>query len=147
MRRWLRLLASPIACLLLFPIAADGRREATIGKLSLAVRRSCQKSGGSIKRVGMAQAEACVRLYPDRGKQCTGPSDCKGECRFLDDTRPIPVTKPRGSRRQSSQSNWNPPQVPPIGSKAAGQCQWSADRFGCRATVVDGRIKDDFCLD
>lgn len=90
----------------------------------------------------MAQAEACVRLFADRGKECRNDRDCQGECRFVDDSRGPP---PENS---VSEPAWmDPANVPPIGSAVVGHCQWSSDPFGCRSLVVNGRLQDMSCTD
>jgi hypothetical protein len=111
-------------------------------KLSPTAVKACLATGGSVIKVGMAQAEACVRLFADRGKKCTGPSDCEGECRYWDDTRPILPVKGSGRSRLSQ-----PLHMPATGTKAVGQCQWTSDPFGCRATVAGGRVQSSFCVD
>lgn len=145
MRRIIPPFAVPIfSCALL--ILSGGHLEARSIKLTVAAAKSCVKSGGVVEKVGMAQHEACVRLFPDRGKRCTGPTDCGGECRFADDTRPLP--RPGSvSRRQLYLLLHQWDKMPPVGSKVVGKCQWSSDRFGCRATVVGGRLQGAMCLD
>ncbi len=131
-------------CALLIP--SGGRLEARSTKLTVAAAKVCVKSGGVVGKVGMAQHDACVRLFPDRGKRCAGPKDCGGECRFADDTRPLPRLG-SVSRRQLDLLLHPWDKMPPVGSKVVGKCQWSSDRFGCRATVVNGRLQGSMCLD
>ncbi|MDR6114154.1 MULTISPECIES: hypothetical protein [unclassified Sphingomonas] len=120
--------------------------EAKSTRLTQAEAKACSKGGGIVKRVGLAQNEACIRLFPDRGKQCTGPADCTGECRFSDDTRPLPPPN-TVSRRQMEALLHQWDKMPPIGSKVVGKCQWSSEAFGCRATVVGGRLQERMCRD
>jgi S1-C subfamily serine protease len=99
----------------------------------------CAASGGAIKKVGMAQAEVCIHLFPDRDKVCTDSKDCRGECRYVDDTRPLNPAK-AGDEIQSLNDT-------PVGTKVEGKCQWSDDEFGCRATVEGGKLQAWSCVD
>lgn len=126
--------ASLTAC-----IQVDGDPD----KLSADKASECVSSGGSIEQRGMALAETCVRLFADRGKECGSGSDCEGECRFDDDTRGPPP--PDGA---TSEAAWmHPSKTPPLGTAVVGHCQWSSDPFGCRSTVVNGKLQESLCVD
>lgn len=130
--------------LLALLLLAGGWRgvETRAGRLTPGARSHCLASGGTVSRVGMAQAETCVRRFADRGKACRNDRDCEGECRFVDDTRGPP---PENS---VSEPAWmDPANVPPSGSAVVGHCQWSSDPYGCRSLVVNGRLQDMSCTD
>jgi hypothetical protein len=93
----------------------------------------CSAMGGSLRRVGDLQLNACVHAYADGGKVCTDKSECEGECRIVDDTRPHDL------------QNW----VESLSSSEpkAGRCQWTDDKFGCRSTVVRGQVQPTLCVD
>lgn len=101
---------------------------------------ACRDAGGMIRRVGMAQVNACVRLYSDRGRECSSHSE--GECRFEDDLRGPPPESP------GSEPAWmHPVTIPPVGSQVVGHCQWSSDQFGCRSLVEGGLLGAVECVD
>jgi hypothetical protein len=118
--------------------------ETGADRLAPAARSECLASGGTISKVGMAQAEACVRLFADRGKKCRNVGDCEGECRYDDDTRGPPPPENSGV----SEPAWMyPTTTPPIGSVVVGHCQWRSDPFGCRSLVVNGKLQETICVD
>ena len=73
---------------------------------------------------GRMGTERCVITYADGGKRCTDGDDCLGDCR-IDDV---------GS-------------VPDAAATAAGRCQVNSSRFGCYATVENGRAEATICVD
>jgi hypothetical protein len=104
--------------------------------LTKPARAECLRSGGTVEKVGMAQAEACIHLFADREKICTDNDDCLGECRFHDDTRPVAPNDTPQSLNE-----------PPLLSQVKGKCQWSDSDFGCRSTIERGWLQDWICVD
>ena len=113
-------------------------RQAVAPPMVYSIAANCAASGGKIEKVGMAQTQACIHLFPDRGKQCQGKSECEGECRYVDDTRPI-----EAKNVNEEEARW----ATRPGTEVVGACQWSDDQFGCRSTVQDGKIKEAICVD
>ena len=95
----------------------------------------CSATGGSLRRVGSAQVNACVHYYADRGKPCNDKRECEGECRAIDDTR----------GRADDLLSWVTPRSP--SGQNAGRCQWTDEKVGCRATVVRGQVQPGLCID
>ena len=75
------------------------------------------------QRVGRAQTLQCVIAYPDGGKVCRDGDDCLGDCRV-----------PGGV-------------IVEDGRTVQGQCTATSDRFGCYATVEDGKASGTICVD
>lgn len=83
----------------------------------------CAARGGELKPVGRMQSIQCVITYADAGKRCTDGDQCAGDCRLED--APFPEA----------------------GTAAVGQCAATSDRFGCHATVEDGKATPALCID
>src|SRR6185312_10445461 len=84
---------------------------------------SCVEAGGEIEEVGLAGIKMCIHLFADRGKQCRNDSDCEGECRYVDDSRP-----PEEKNIDTEVSRMKTP----LGTPVVGHCQWSNNQSGCR---------------
>jgi len=84
---------------------------------------ACAARGGELKQVGRMQSWQCVVSYADAGKRCTDGDDCQGDCRVEGNTGLA------------------------AGAETAGVCQATSDRFGCYATVEDGRTRGTLCVD
>ena len=84
---------------------------------------ACTQRGGTLKQVGRLQSWQCVVNYADAGKRCTDGDQCQGDCRLEGNTGVA------------------------AGMAAAGVCQATSDRFGCHATVTDGKAGPTLCID
>jgi len=84
---------------------------------------ACATRGGAMKQVGRMQSWQCVISYADAGKRCTDGAQCQGDCRVEGNTGAA------------------------AGTATAGVCQATSDRFGCHATVVDGKVGPTLCID
>lgn len=85
---------------------------------------ACEARGGRMSPQGRMQTLQCVIAYADAGKRCTDGSDCLGDCRVADVTR-----------------------APAAGMAAVGQCQADSSRFGCHATITNGKAAATICVD
>jgi hypothetical protein len=83
----------------------------------------CEARGGRMTPQGRMQTLQCVVSYADAGKRCTDGDDCQGDCRVEDS--PFPAA----------------------GASAVGRCQADSGRFGCYATVENGRAQAALCVD
>ncbi|WP_374514089.1 hypothetical protein [Brevundimonas sp.] len=83
----------------------------------------CEARGGRMLPQGRMQTLQCVVSYADAGKRCTDGDDCLGDCRV--EEAPFPAA----------------------GAAAAGRCQADSGRFGCYATVENGRAGPAICVD
>ncbi|MBA4804854.1 MAG: hypothetical protein H2038_09415 [Brevundimonas sp.] len=83
----------------------------------------CEARGGRMTPQGRMQTLQCVVSYADAGKRCTDGDDCQGDCRVED--APFPAA----------------------GASAVGRCQADSGRFGCYATVENGRAQAALCVD
>ena len=84
---------------------------------------ACTARGGEMRQVGRMQSWQCVISYADAGKRCTDGAQCQGDCRVEGNTGAA------------------------AGTATAGVCQATSDRFGCHATVVDGKVGPTLCID
>ena len=84
----------------------------------------CIARGGRMEPQGRMQTLQCVVAYTDGGQRCTDGDQCQGDCR---------VEESAG--------------LPRAGAAAVGRCQASSSRFGCYATVKDGRAQAAICVD
>lgn len=83
----------------------------------------CEARGGRMTPQGRMQTLQCVVSYADAGKRCTDGDDCLGDCRV--EAAPFPAA----------------------GAAAVGRCQADSGRFGCYATVENGRAEAAICVD
>jgi hypothetical protein len=83
-----------------------------------AQRKACAARGGEMDYVCMMHVLKCVVSYRDAGKRCTGKSDCLGDCLWNGKSETHPV----------------------------GRCQETSDPCGCKAPIVNGRIRH-VCVD
>jgi hypothetical protein len=77
----------------------------------------CIAEGGHVQGVCMLGFPACVKPFPDAGKQCTDSSECEGMCWVQENT----IRRERGE---------------PV----IGVCQDTTDTCGCWEEVKDGRL-------
>jgi putative hemolysin len=83
----------------------------------------CAARGGTLQPVGRMQTRQCVIAYGDAGKACTSGDQCAGDCRIED--APLPAA----------------------GAPASGRCQADSNRFGCHASVENGKATAAICID
>ncbi|WP_293825217.1 hypothetical protein [uncultured Brevundimonas sp.] len=91
--------------------------------LQSAEAAACATRGGVMKQVGRMQVWRCVTRYADAGNRCTDGDQCQGDCRV------------EGNAGIAA------------GTASAGVCQATSDRFGCHATVTDGKVGPTLCID
>ncbi|ADC64191.1 hypothetical protein Alvin_3301 (plasmid) [Allochromatium vinosum DSM 180] len=82
---------------------------------------ACERAGGQIKRVCLAQQPMCVIPYPDAGRPCRDASECAGYC-----------LASFGAQ---------------IGERVQGTCEHDNNPCGCRSYVENGRVVDGRCVD
>lgn len=97
------------------PVLFAGRQATAAEKMR------CQAVGGSIQRVGMRQAQACVQRYPDADMVCQDDSQCLGRCLTSENV--------------------------PVNTLTAGRCQVLDSPFGCRQSVKSGVAQAMLCID
>ena len=85
---------------------------------------ACAARGGKMLPQGRMQSLQCVVSYTDAGQRCTDGDDCQGDCRVEDVA-----------------------DAPHAGAAAVGQCQATSSRFGCYATVENGKARAAICVD
>jgi hypothetical protein len=85
---------------------------------------SCTASAGQWQRAGRGGGFHCILTYADGGKPCRDGAECQGDCR----------TDPSV-------------EFPPAGSSATGLCQADSNRFGCHASISNGRAGVAICVD
>ncbi len=83
----------------------------------------CEARGGRMTPQGRMQTLQCVVSYADAGKRCTDGDDCLGDCRI--EAAPFPTA----------------------GAAAVGRCQADSSRFGCYASIENGRAEPAICVD
>ena len=82
---------------------------------------ACERAGGQIKPVCLAQRPLCVIPYPDAGRPCRDASECAGDC-----------LASVGAQ---------------IGERVQGTCEHDNNPCGCRFYVKDGRVVNGRCVD
>jgi hypothetical protein len=83
--------------------------------------QACAARGGTMQRICLRGALACVEKYKDAGKACTDKSQCLGQCRYVGSAAP--------------------------GASVVGECQRTTDPCGCFATVGNGKRQAALCVD
>lgn len=117
---------SIIAAAALLAVACTPQTTTSAGSdapMQSAEASACATRGGTMKQVGRMQSWQCVISYADAGKRCTDGAQCQGDCRVEGNTGVA------------------------AGTATAGVCQATSDRFGCHATVVDGKVGPTLCID
>lgn len=105
------------------PATGDAPAPSTAQAAPEATGTDCIARGGTLVRQGKLQREVCAMPYADAGKACRDDNDCLGECRS------------------------DAPDLVP-GQAATGTCQrHDQDRFGCYATIDDGKAQRTICVD
>lgn len=94
----------------------------TEGSLSGVAASACIQEGGSIRKVGRLQYEACILEYVDSGKECLDPSECEGRCLVYGHTEKK-------------------------GSVTTGRCETNNSGFGCFTEIENGMVKRSICVD
>jgi len=85
-------------------------------------REKCIADGGTIRRIGILQNQACVFLYTDAGRECRSSSECEGRCLIEND--------------------WIS-----VGTEVAGECERDSSEFGCWTEVESGLAVRAMCVD
>ena len=85
---------------------------------------ACAARGGEMRPQGRMQTLQCVIAYADAGKRCTDGDQCEGDCR----------ADIAGG-------------MPEAGAPVVGLCHADSGRFGCYATVEDGKAGVGICVD
>ncbi|OPH36046.1 hypothetical protein [Moraxella equi] len=83
----------------------------------------CQKQGGKVQKVGMAQFDKCIITYPDAGKTCTKGDDCQAGICEVNETIAQPPT-----------------------TQLTGVCKATNNHFGCYGFIHDGQMQT-ICVD
>lgn len=91
---------------------------------SPAQTQACADRGGTYQQAGMLGGWHCIVRYADAGKRCTDGAQCQGDCRLTDVTA-----------------------LSRDGAAAVGICQADSNRFGCYATLTDGKADAAICVD
>ncbi len=86
---------------------------------------ACSRAGGSIKRVGIRQGDACVLQNCDAFLACSDSSQCVGRCLAEGDFDAV-----RGE---------------PVAM--SGVCQPTTSNFGCTTEIENGYARVTLCLD
>ncbi len=86
-----------------------------------AEREKCHAAGGEVHQAGLLGYENCILPYADAGQACSDSSECLGDCRLTD------FSKPEDS--------------------ITGTCQINDSPFGCYQTVENGRAGHMLCVD
>lgn len=86
--------------------------------------QACADRGGTYQRAGRVGGLHCIVRYADAGKRCTDGAQCQGDCRLTDVAA-----------------------MPRDGTAAVGVCQADSNRFGCYATITDGKADAAICVD
>jgi hypothetical protein len=104
--------------------AAASEQDAPRGReLSPAARAKCLAEGGFVQRAGLLGYEGCYRRFKDGGKSCSDGAQClAGRCDY----------KGKGDEAASG---------------LRGQCASNNIPFGCRQSLINGRITESICVD
>lgn len=85
---------------------------------------ACEKAGGKVQPIGMAQSLACIYQLGDAGQGCGDDEECLGQC-------VLPKDKPE----------------PKHGEPAVGSCSATNNIFGCKSLVKNGKFDGTLCVD
>lgn len=87
-------------------------------------KAACEKAGGKVQPIGMAQSHACIYQLGDAGQGCGDDEECLGQC-------VLPKDKPE----------------PKHGTPAVGSCSATNNIFGCKSLVKNGKFDGTLCVD